>query len=287
MPEFSVILPVYNVEKYIAQSLKSILKQTFRDFEILCVNDCTPDSSMQIVEKFAQNDSRIKIINHDVNKGLGAARNTALTQANGKYIVCVDSDDWIETEFLEKVKKGFEEYNVDSVWVKYWVFEEKTDYAHISSSFPAIAHFPGGKYTLNPKNIHYFPAYSWNKVFKTDLILKNNHRWMEDVYYEDMYLYYDYFINNPQIYIINEMLYYYRRRENSITQNSAIDSQKINDMFDVLTIVYNMVEVQGYNSNYKESVKTAAKNYNLQWRNNLLSNFAEKKYNEFLHECKN
>ena len=86
-PIFSVIVPCYNVENYIEECLLSILNQTFEKFELLIVDDCCTDNTMKIAEKFAKKDTRIKILKHDKNKGLGAARNTALKSAKGKYIV--------------------------------------------------------------------------------------------------------------------------------------------------------------------------------------------------------
>ena len=96
MPKFSIIVPIYKVEKYVSQCIESILAQTYKDFEILCVDDCGNDGSIKIVENFAQTDSRIKILYQDKNRGVAAARNLALENAQGEFLLCVDSDDWIE-----------------------------------------------------------------------------------------------------------------------------------------------------------------------------------------------
>ena len=91
----SLVIPIYNVEKYLADCLTSCINQTLHNIEIICVNDCTLDNSRAITEDFARRDSRIKIIDHEKNKGLGAARNTGLTHAQGEYVWFVDSDDYI------------------------------------------------------------------------------------------------------------------------------------------------------------------------------------------------
>jgi len=90
MPKFSIIVPIYKVEKYIKQCMQSILNQTYKDFEVICVDDCGKDNSMKIVEKMAQNDNRIIILHHDKNKGLSAARNTGFEIAKGEYTLFVD-----------------------------------------------------------------------------------------------------------------------------------------------------------------------------------------------------
>ncbi|GHT39998.1 hypothetical protein AGMMS49921_00540 [Endomicrobiia bacterium] len=117
MPTISDIIPIYNVESYIQQCLESVLAQTFQDIEILCVNDCGTDNSMQIVKKYAQKDSRIHIVHLEINKGLGAARNTGLKMAGGKYIACIDSDDYVEPDMFKLSCNKLDETGFDSVWV--------------------------------------------------------------------------------------------------------------------------------------------------------------------------
>ena len=99
--KFSIIVPVYNVEKFLRESLDSIVAQTFKDFEVICVNDGSTDNSLDILEEYAKNDSRIKIISQE-NQGQGIARNKAIDIAQGRYLLFVDPDDWIETNALEQ-----------------------------------------------------------------------------------------------------------------------------------------------------------------------------------------
>ena len=97
MPKVSIILPVYNVEKYLSQCLDSIVNQTLKDFECICINDGSPDNSLAILKEYASKDSRIKIINQE-NKGQSSARNVGMNFSKGKYIAFIDSDDWISTD---------------------------------------------------------------------------------------------------------------------------------------------------------------------------------------------
>ena len=98
----SIIVPVYNSEKYIDKCLDSILNQTYKDLEIVLVNDGSNDQSLKILEKYALRDTRIKVVNQE-NKGVAAARNTGLDNATGEYILYVDSDDWIENNMVERM----------------------------------------------------------------------------------------------------------------------------------------------------------------------------------------
>lgn len=119
-PEISVCIPVWNVEKYIERCLRSVFEQTIVDkAEFILVNDCTPDHSMDIVQKVIEDyphlTGQIKIINHEVNKGIATTRNTALDNAVGKYLIYVDSDDWCEPDYLEALYTTAEAENADIV----------------------------------------------------------------------------------------------------------------------------------------------------------------------------
>lgn len=127
----SVCVPVYNVEQYIARCLESILSQSLKNIEIIVVNDCTPDKSMDIVRMYAKNDSRIKIIEHDTNHGLMMARRTGYMAAKGDYVTFVDSDDYLPNDALETLYCAIESQKVDMVKGNLSVVNEKgviTDY---------------------------------------------------------------------------------------------------------------------------------------------------------------
>lgn len=110
-PLLSIIIPIYNVEKYLERCLNSIATQTFKDFEVILVNDGSTDQSKFICEGFCEKDSRFKLINQ-INKGAGAARNNGIQNALGDYICFIDSDDWIEADYLEKIIYSRENYDI-------------------------------------------------------------------------------------------------------------------------------------------------------------------------------
>ena len=115
MTKISAILPVYNVEQYIKDCLDSIINQTMDDIEIICVNDGSLDNSLQVLEKYAQKDARIKIISQE-NQGQGIARNNGLKIANGEYITFIDPDDWVDVDMFEKMYKSAKKFDSDYVF---------------------------------------------------------------------------------------------------------------------------------------------------------------------------
>ena len=113
-PFFSIVLPIYNVEKYLAECLKSIEKQSYSSFEVLCINDGSTDNSLEIASKFSLKDKRFKLFNQK-NSGVSVARNRGIKEANGKYILFVDSDDWIEQDTLKKIHEDIQAHDSDIV----------------------------------------------------------------------------------------------------------------------------------------------------------------------------
>lgn len=122
-PKISVIIPVYNVEKYIQKCLDSIINQTYTNTEIICIDDGSTDNSLEILNNYAKNDDRFVIITQK-NQGQGVARNNAIKIAKGEYIICVDSDDWIESDSLEKLYNFAAEKNADVVRFDYKLIYE-------------------------------------------------------------------------------------------------------------------------------------------------------------------
>ena len=95
-PKYSIVLPVYNVEKYLKRAVESVLNQSYKNFEIILINDCSSDGSQAICSEYCEKDPRISLINHSKNKGVSAARNTGYLAANGEYIWFMDSDDYVD-----------------------------------------------------------------------------------------------------------------------------------------------------------------------------------------------
>lgn len=230
MAIFSVIIPVYKVEKYITQCIESVLNQTFTDFEVFCVDDCGGDNSIKIVEEYAQKDKRINVLYHDKNRGLSASRNTALKVATGKYTLFLDSDDWWELDCLEIIYNAFQKFKTNTIWFDANKYIENTQ----TLCDKSILQNRAGYLTLTPENICNLSDYCWVKAYLTSSIKDYNLTFPEGLTYEDGEFYFKYFTFNPDTYIIENRLYNYRVRKNSITQTTSIGDDKIENIFKIL-----------------------------------------------------
>ena len=209
-PKVSVIVPVYNVEKYLKQCLDSIVNQTYKNLEIIIVNDGTKDNSMKIVEEYLQ-DKRIKVINKE-NGGLGSARNRGIEEATGDYISFVDSDDYIDLNMYEKL--------VNIITNEEVVIFNHSRFDDITGEIIKKKYTKENKMKKLEESINYL--YSnieiscWNKIYKTNFIKENKFRFME-ILYEDVCWNIEVFYNVKNVKIINESFYFYRvNRKDSI-----------------------------------------------------------------------
>ena len=125
MIKVSIIIPVYNTEKYLKKCLESVCNQTLKDIEIICINDCSTDNSLEILKEYSAKDNRIKIIDFKENKGAAVARNTGIDEAQGEYLGFVDSDDFVDLDFYEKLYNKAIETEADVVKGSYYYFNEK------------------------------------------------------------------------------------------------------------------------------------------------------------------
>lgn len=222
MAKVSVIIPVYNVEKYLPKCLESVLGQTFGDIEVICVNDGSTDNSLQILTEYANNDERIKIITKP-NGGLFSARHVGMVSAVGEYILFVDSDDWIETTLIEKTVDKIRETNVDVViFGAYSVKEDK-----IIKGMYSVNKIPEKfkERVLELKDyenaLFRFPPTAWCKLYRKKFIDDNNIKFQEIKDGEDQLFYLHTILCAKNLYILNENLYYYiKNRTGAITADS-------------------------------------------------------------------
>lgn len=217
MCKVSIILPVYNVEKYIKKSIESVLNQTYTDFELLVIIDGSPDKSKQVAEEFS--DSRIKIFEKE-NGGLSDARNYGLERAKGEFIYFMDSDDWVEPNLLEDNLKVIEEENLDVVIFGYIQDDEDIDGNVLRSIVISSGNL---KFQKNDSNLIFdhkwlsIMGYAWNKLYRKSF-LDESFLWFEKgtSLVEDI-------LFNSQVYCatntlrFNEKTYYHYINRDTIT----------------------------------------------------------------------
>lgn len=222
--EISICIPVWNVESYITQCLESVFHQTIIDkTEIIIIDDCTPDNSISIIkkllEKYPQHKNRLRIIKHEKNRGLAAARNTGLKNAIGKYIIQVDSDDWLEPDYIERLYKAIESENADIAGCDY--FLELADKTKIIKEDLNKSPINCLKYMIT-----ICQGIIWTKLVRKELYIKNNISWVEGLDMgEDLLICSKLFANANKVVNVNKPLYHYRKTNPNSFCNDAKKNQ--------------------------------------------------------------
>lgn len=214
-PIISIIVPVYNVEKYLCQCVQSILDQTFQNIEIILVNDGSTDMSASICNEFKEKDHRIVVINKE-NGGLSDARNVGIKVAKGRYIAFVDSDDFVHKEMLNKLYQRITIDGSDMAvcgYIQYYNNVKRSEqYIYGRDEVISPARFFDS--ILSNEKIG---NYAWNKLYKKELFAEIT--FPKGKAFEDINTTYKLVLLSDKISIINEALYYYRQRCNSISNS--------------------------------------------------------------------
>ena len=298
---FSVIVPIYKVEQYLEKCIDSIINQTYKNFELILVNDGSPDNCPRICDEYAKKDNRIKVI-HKKNGGLVSARKAGLQVAYGKYIVCIDGDDWVQSNYLLRFEETIKKYNSDIVCCgSFLAFENKNINCPISKEdryydrkkieneiFPILIENERGKY---------FSPNIWGKTFKKDVYktqqekvdcrinIGEDHACTKPVIY-----------NSTSMVILKECLYYYRQNPTSMTKKPKpflwkvpefigkhMEEQIPMDIFDFQEQVYRMTVHNIFN------VAMSQFNQNKPYKNikeEIIKNLKNEYYKEAIKKCK-
>ena len=233
-PKISVVIPVYNMEKYLKRCLDSIINQTFQDIEIIMVDDGSKDSSGKICDEYKALDDRVKVI-HKQNAGLGFARNSGMEIATGEYISFVDSDDYIELDMYEKLYKRMKQVNADTCIFGYRrMLGDKIEYTRTGSisgthsgkdAFYNIFLNALGSEASCPDDYLILWQSSCLCLYSMEIIHKNKLLFSSEREFitEDTLFNTDYFFNSKRITILNEALYFYYANETSLTKTYRED----------------------------------------------------------------
>ena len=234
MIKLSIIVPVYNVAEYLERCLNSLINQTLNEIEIICVNDGSTDNSLCILEKFAGLDKRIKIINQK-NKGLSGARNTGIKLVQGEYFGFLDSDDWVDLDYFEKLYKRAKNCDAD---ISLGDFIRKGKFKHkIRLKLNKEEEFVGDNEKFYGSQFYHFPCV-WNKIYKTSKF--NDLRFIEGIFFEDgPYTIQALHRANKVVTCCNTYLYYFVN-PNSIVK--TLNKKKEQDMYNSSKFILNYIK---------------------------------------------
>ena len=212
MPKVSIIIPVYNVEKYLRQCLDSVVNQTLKDIEIICVDDGSTDSSPAILAEYAAKDQRVKVLTREKSNA-GAARNAGMAVATGEYLGFVDSDDWCEATLFEKAYVRAVETVADLVFWRYHPYDVRIERDGVANVFPARLAGPVDGFDVKELGDDLFSTFNpapWNRLVRMTFVRGQRLSFQEidrsnDVCFGCLAL-----ATAKRIAVVDEPLYHYR-----------------------------------------------------------------------------
>ncbi len=237
MPLVSVIVPVYNIRKYIDRCLSSLKNQTLKEIEIIVIDDGSTDGSGEICDRYAETDTRFVVV-HKTNEGLSAARNDGIVTARANYLLFVDGDDWVEPCFCEKPYGVFTNEAVDVVVFQHFHHRRITNH---KNKFPKKGVIP--KKDIFEKYWHFISDFTWNKMYRRrlfDTILFPVGHLCEDVAVTSKVLY-----KANSVFLLNECLYHYRDYRPGSISNNRTNSFYV-DLFNYKIVRINDLKRWGY-----------------------------------------
>ena len=286
MPKVSVIVPVYNVEKYLQKCLDSLVNQTFNDIEIICVNDGSTDNSLEILNLYAQKDERVIVINKE-NGGLFSARHEGMKYIKGEYTIFVDSDDWVSEHLIEDCLETANSSNSDIVIYGAYSVREIDGHNSVKKGGYDFSKIPS-KYRNKVFNkcdfkndIFKFPPTAWSKMYRTDFLKKNNIRFQEIKNGEDQLFFIHSMLCADKIKVVNANLYYYiKSRAGAITAvnqktslSPVFNLYEIDKLLDGLDII----------DNYKKFILGKYFKKSLSWYAKASDNISDEFYREVIN----
>ena len=280
-PKISVIVPVYNVENYLEECLNSLLSQTLRELEIICIDDGSTDNSLNILKKFQKKSDKIKVYSKN-NGGLGSTRNIGLKYATGEYVSFIDSDDFIKNNTYECTYKLAKEKDLDMIMFKAINYDDNTNefYETEYYNMPFLETLVKNKVfnfnDLGDKLLSIVVS-ACTKIYKKELIDKTGVTFPENLYFEDNVFFFDLFLQSSRVFFYPEFLYIRRRRRNSITQSGGI---KYIDIIPITNNVINIFKKFNLYDKYRQKLINFKISSIFLWFNRTNDEFKELFFNE-------
>ena len=220
--EISVLIPVHNTGKYLRRCLDSIIVQTFPDFEVVCVDDGSDDDSLEILEEYAHADSRFKVISLEENGGVAVARNAALDAAKGEYVYFIDSDDWIDPDYLEDMHAHAVSAGQDIVVNGHWYIEHENGEAREIATQKGFPESEPSYYLPVIVQSRFFPVV-WCRFYKTKFLRSNGIRFPLIRGTEDNYFIFLSEALKDKVYVFFGSFYHYLKRKGSLSSTEGYD----------------------------------------------------------------
>ena len=222
MSRLSVIIPVYKVEQYIQECLDSVVKQSYSDLQIIIVDDGSTDTCPVICDKYAEKDHRIEVI-HQKNQGLSAARNTGMKYATGDYVLFLDSDDYLELDYCEKMMQVADETGCDIVISEIDTVDEysKTYHTNLGIRITERKMFDRDEAMAEVIREQQWKGYAWGKLYRRSIM--DGIEYPPGKKFEDRFTVYKYFCNARQVVLCPGAILHYRIRRDSIMTNGSLD----------------------------------------------------------------
>lgn len=248
-PCVSIIIPVYNAEKYLLNCLSSATKQTLTNIEIIVINDASTDSSLGIIKKFKKTDKRIKLINFHENKGNGIGRNVGIKKSTGDYILFLDADDWLEQNAAERLYQAASVKNAEIVHLGYFQHNTKSEKCDIILPCYSGEDKDFLRYFL--LLIKGFTSMPWCYFYSRDFLVKNEIKFTEGIFFEDVNFVAKAFFCVRRLTLVNDYpLYNYLIHKDSIT--GSLSKKKIRDLFEAHIILKKILKEENLFCKYEK-----------------------------------
>ena len=264
-PRVSVVIPVYNAEKYLRGCMDSVLGQTLRELEVICVDDGSTDGSAAILEEYVEKDSRVRVLRQE-NAGAGAARNLGIGAACGEYVAFIDADDWAEESYCGELVQCADEHSADIVVCRAQRFDDATgeplpsDWMLKEQYLPCKAFAPED---IKKYIFQFTYGQVWDKLFRRELLTANGIRFPEIRAAEDTSFAYISLLSAKRIAVQPSMLIHYRVNREGTTSGSFV---KYHDApFTAFSLVYEFLKSSGKYGEYEQSFLNWAMEY-LVWQ---------------------
>lgn len=242
----SIVVAVYNAENCLARCLDSLLSQTYKDIEIICVNDASTDNSQTIINEYVKKDNRVRTIIHEKNMNAGGAMNDGIKAARGEYVCIVDNDDWLDNKCIEVLLEASDYGKIDIVscdWYRFFADNHKVAISNLSETNDKI------------DNVHYSLKNGWRllgALIRKALFVENDLFFPESVFYEDNAIAICILCYAESIRPVHQALYYYFETPTSVTR--SISPKKIVDRMRTTQMFYQNMESRGFTGHYNKDL---------------------------------